>query len=66
MKMKSEKEKTIDQMKREPLKRLNVDIPKSLHTQLDINCTLHDISISDYVRILLKKAVDEEETNKKK
>lgn len=43
--------------KKEPTKRLTVDVPEKLHRDLKLACVQRGKMMSDYVRDLLKEAI---------
>ncbi len=47
--------------KDEPMKRLTIDVPASLHRRIKVQCAARDTKIADEVRALLEAHFPEEE-----
>jgi hypothetical protein len=45
---------TQDREEQEPVKRLNIEVPKSLHTRVKAGCALNDKTITEVVVEMLK------------
>lgn len=44
-----------DEPKTEPMKRLTIDVPVSLHTRIKSQCALRQVNMADEIRALLEK-----------
>lgn len=44
-----------DEYKTEPMKRLTIDVPVSLHTRIKSQCALRQVNMADEIRALLEK-----------
>lgn len=45
-------------LKSEPIKRLTVDLPASLHSRFKTHCAIHGIKMIDILRNFIEKTVD--------